>query len=121
MTRIFLILAICLSASGAIAQQTIVPGIWGCGGTFGCGGAPVHGMTGNIELDRAMAICDAHPGQSMVVTNPPSVDYAKPYDAACRKVAAEWDKSNAAEQEKARQAKNKADLDFLNGYAGKLP
>lgn len=116
---------LCLTTGAATAQLVHS---WECGGGVACseivpGGAPnQHDPTGDADFDRAMAICDLHQQGNLVATYPPYIshDYWKPY-AACRKIEEAWSRFPYAAREKARLAKDKSDLDFLNEYVGKLP
>lgn len=114
-------------AGNAHAQMftTTWPSTVICPENITCGYTIERAMTGDADLDRAMAICDTHnhPTNVITPTNPPqqTTEYEKPYGSACSKVNGAWLKSAAAAAEKARRDREKVDLDFLNGYAARLP
>ncbi len=74
-----------------------------------------HLKTGDHDLDRAVAICDAHPNRATNV-----IPAGPPYDpayAGCGPVLERWDASDAARREAERKAKDAADKAWLEEYA----
>lgn len=80
----------------------------------GSGGAPAHALTGDKDLDRAIAICDAHPNHN---TN--AIPVWPPYDPAykeCNHVLDRWMQSDTARRTAEREAKEAADKSWLEEY-----
>lgn len=98
-------------------DQICVPASWPIhSGLPVCGGSPAHVLTGDKDLDRAVAICDAHPSTATNMV-PAWPRFEKDYDAACVPIMIVWEKSNAARQVAERKAKEAADKVWLDNYA----
>lgn len=83
-----------------------------------CGGGMRHQPTGNADLDRAVAICDAHPNRSAT-----TIPVWPPYDSewkACGAVYALWEVSDVARRDAERAAKEAADKTWLENYVRTL-
>lgn len=83
------------------------------------GGAPAHAKTGDADMDRAVALCDAHRNTETNVI-PVWPEFEKDYDASCVVVMREWSASEAVKAEKERQAKAAADKGWLEDYTKRL-
>lgn len=86
-------------------------------GVFPCasGGAPRHAVTGDADLDKAVAICDAHRTYEGVQTFPETVSYERGFEG-CGRVIDRWGKSEAARREAEWQAKVATDRAFVEQY-----
>lgn len=85
-----------------------------------CGTAPERAPSGNANLDRAIAICDAHRiTDGLMQTVPETLRWQSGYEA-CAGVSDAWEKSKAAAVERERQRKEDADRAFVNDFAKHL-
>lgn len=82
------------------------------------GGAPGHSSTGDVDLDRAVKICDAHAlhGDGVVMTIPDWPHWSKDY-AGCHDIIARWNASDTARREAEARQREDADRAWLAEYA----
>ena len=81
---------------------------------------PRHAQTGDADLDRAMAICDAHwhPNNTVIDTSPPQQggDYERPYGTACLVIERSWGTTATAKAAREYAEKQAADKVWLDHY-----
>ena len=127
MTRLVgCVVALVLLPCVAAAQTTIMPvcRVGACSGWDG--GVPDvwvdggHKATGYPDLDRAVAICDAHEAYSPVVSVPPSPPTYRPGYEACPRVIAKRDTTEQANREREAKAREETDRKFLAGFVERL-
>jgi hypothetical protein len=81
-----------------------------------------YAKTGNPDLDRAIAICEAHEHLTGVTDGSWKERRVETdYQVDCGKVYISWNKSDTARRIREAEAKEKADREFLSTYAGNLP
>jgi|ERR1700722_6249465 len=90
---------------------------WG-GAAFSACGKSHHAPTGDADLDRAVAICDAHPNAETNMT-PVWPPYASGWQA-CDTIYRFWGVSAAAIKERERQKKEAEDKAFVDALGAKL-
>ena len=104
--------ALLVVALPAVAQTTIT-------GTGQPGGwwpqTQAHTATGYPDLDRAVAVCDAH--EAYQTTFPPT--YLPGYEA-CPRVMAKRDTTEQANREREAKAREETDRKFLDGFVERL-
>jgi hypothetical protein len=77
-------------------------------------------LTGDADLDRAKAICDAHVDPLFIFTEPPpSPTWGAPWDKLCPSVIDRWQKSESDRAEREAAEKDRADIEWLKAWAGR--
>lgn len=85
------------------------------------GGAPVHAQTGDADLDRAVALCDARTHYNGIIDGAWRDSSIDPeFKAACGPVLSAWQKTKTAQDIAERAAKASADKAWLEDYAKRL-
>lgn len=124
MTRLMgCVVALALLPGVAVAQTTITPVCrpGACGSVPGWWPEPqAHTATGYPDLDRAVAICDAHTTPDVTATIPPSPPRYKPGYEACPQVMAKRDTTEQANREREAKAREETDRKFLAGFVERL-